>query len=109
MVHERLTAPCGARADRPAAIDENAVEPCPEAGRVAARQRAVCADERVLQRFFRVFMIPDHVYGVAPQAIAIARNQHAVSADVAGPDPAHQLGVAWFHCFNTHAPSTYVT
>src|SRR5262249_53257538 len=94
IMHEHPAAPGRARAGRATTVDEDAVQPGAEARRIAARQRAVGAYERVLQRFFRVFTVPDHMHGVAPQAIAIASNQHAVGADVAGPDPAHQLCVA---------------
>src|SRR5216110_2213018 len=99
-----------ARPSRPAAVHQNPIQPCAKPGRIiAARQRPVRAHEAVLQRLFGVFMITDHVDGIAPQAIAVARNQRAVGADVAGPDPAHQLCVAWLHFVYTHRLSRRVT
>src|SRR5690349_6534104 len=110
VIYEHPPAPSGTRARGAATVHQDAIEPCPKPRRiVAARQRPVRAHEAVLQRLFGVFMITDHVDGVAPQAIAVARNQCAVSADVAGPDPAHQLCVAWLHSVYTHFSSCRVT
>src|SRR5258708_4785527 len=110
VLHEHPAAPRRTRACGAAAVHQDAIQPCAKPRRiVAARQRPVRAHEAVLQRLFGVFMITDHVNGVAPQAIAIARNQCAVSADVAGPDPAHQLCVAWLHFVYTHRLSRRVT
>src|SRR3982751_1981292 len=106
---KHLAAPRCAGADRATAVHEDAIEPGAKALGIAALERAVCAHERILQRFFSVLMIADHVNSIAPQAIAVAGSQHAVGADIAGPDSAHQLSVAWFHCMYTHSPSTGVT
>src|SRR5712691_8688462 len=110
VVHEHPAATRGPRSRRAAAVYQDSVQPCAETCRiVAARQRAVGTHEAVLQRFLRVFTIADHVDGVTPQAIAIAGNQRAVRPGVAGPDPAHQLCVAWFHLVYTHRVSHHVT
>src|SRR2546426_9980646 len=110
VMHEHPAATRGTRSRRTATVHQDAVQPCAEACRiVAARQGSVGTHETVLQRFLRVFMIADHVDGVTSQPITIARNQRAVRADVAGPDPAHQLCVAWFHFVYTHRVSRHVT
>src|SRR6266550_7366123 len=110
VAHERPAAARGARSRRAAAIHQDSVQPGAEACRiVATRQGTVGTHEAVLQRFLRVFTIADHVDGVASQAIAITGNQRAVGRGVAGPDPAHQLCVAWFHFVYTHRVSRHVT
>ena len=97
-------------AHRPTAVYEDAVQPRPEpAGVVAPRERSVCPYECVLQCFFRVLPVANHVHGVAAEAVAIARDQSTVRSDVAAANPAHQLCVAHLHLANTHPRIRHVT
>src|SRR5437867_12869089 len=110
VAHEHPATTRGARSRRAAAIHQDSVQPGAEARRiVATRQGTVGTHEAVLQRFLRVFTVADHMDGVTSQAIPIAGNQRAVRPGVAGPDPAHQLSVAWFHFVYTHRVSRHVT
>src|SRR3989442_503553 len=84
VAHEQPRAPRRAPAGRAAPVDQDAVEPRTEPLRiVAARERAVCPDEGVLQRLLRVLPVPEHVHGVAPQAVAVPRDQRRVRPGVA--------------------------
>src|SRR5947208_9485175 len=100
----------GGRAGRAAPVHQNAVQPRTEAlGIVAACERAIGADEGVLQHLFRVFPISEQVQRVPAQAIAIPRDEIGVSTGVAGLHAAHQGGVARPHVTYTHARPPGVT
>src|SRR2546426_2864999 len=78
VVHETACAARRARAGRAAPVHQNAVQPRTEAlGIVAACERAIGADEGVLQYLLRVLPISEHVQRVPAQAIAISRDEIA--------------------------------
>jgi len=80
---ERLRPPTAACADRPTPVDENAKQPGAEALRVVApRKRAIGAGKRVLQRFFGVLTVAEHVQRIPGVPIAVALHESAESLDV---------------------------
>src|SRR5438132_10277336 len=110
VAHEQPRASRGPPARRAASVHEDAVEPRAESlGIVAARERAMRPDERVLQRFLRVLLVSEHVHGVAAEAITVPCDERAVRAGVARQDAAHQLSVARPHVLYTHRGSHNVT
>src|SRR5439155_1698144 len=65
VAHEQPRATRCPSARRAAPVHKDAVQPGAESlWIVAARERAMRPDERVLQRFLRVLPVPEHVYGV---------------------------------------------
>src|SRR5256884_197895 len=108
--HEQPPAPRRTRAGGPAPVDQDTVQPRAEPLRnVAAGERAIPANEGVLQCLLRVFAISEHVHGVAAQTVAVACDERSVRTGVAGADPAHQLSVARPHVVYTQRLSHDVT
>src|SRR5947199_3474886 len=94
VAHEQPRAPRRAPAGRSIPIHQDAVKPRTEPlWIVAALQRAVCPDERVLQRFLRILPVPEHVHGVPTQAVAVPRDHRGVGTGVASQDSPNQAPV----------------
>src|SRR5256886_6591216 len=110
VAHEQPRAARCRSARCAAPVHEDAVQPGAESlWIVAARERAMRPDERVLQRFLRVLPVPEHVYGVAAEAVTVPCDEHGVRTGVAGQDAAHHLSVARPHLGYTHRGSRAVT
>src|SRR5213596_2255820 len=81
VAHEQPRAARRPSARRAAPVHEDPVQPGAESlWIIAARERAMRADERVLQRFLRVLPVSEHVYGVAAEAVTVPCDEHGVRA-----------------------------
>src|SRR5256884_8203715 len=110
VAHEQPRATRCPSARRAAPVHKDAVQPGAESlWIVAARERAMRPDERVLQRFLRVLPVPEHVYGVAAEAVPGPCDEHGGRTGVAGQDAAHQLSVTRPHLGDTHRGRPAVT
>ena len=88
--HERLLATPAARSGRPAPVREDTEEPRPEPLRVITLcQGAIGADERILQRFFRILPSPQHPYRVPGKLRPVLRHQNRVCPGISGKHPRH--------------------
>src|SRR5689334_7491897 len=75
---ERFRPPTTACAQSPTPVDENAEQPGAEALRVVAPcKRAIRAGKRVLQRFFGILTVAEHVQRVPGVPIAVALHETA--------------------------------
>src|SRR5262245_20407716 len=86
----------GATSRRPAPVYQDPEHPATESVFIAAREGAIRPNERVLEGLFGVFPIAQHMHGVAPEPIAVARDQHGKRGGVARAHPAHDVRVG--HC-----------